>query len=42
MKERLEPMHIRMDDCCPSFLTVPVFRSRIRPEREREREREKE
>lgn len=31
MKERREPIHILMDDCCPSFFTVPVFRSRIRP-----------
>lgn len=31
MKDLLEPMHMRMDDCCPSFLTVPVFRSRMRP-----------
>lgn len=31
MKDRREPMHMRMDDCCPSFFTVPVFRSRMRP-----------
>lgn len=31
MKDLREPMHILMEDCCPSFLTVPVFRSRIRP-----------
>ncbi len=31
MKERREPMHILMEDCCPSFFTVPVLRSRIRP-----------
>lgn len=36
MKERREPIHMRMDDCCPSFFTVPVFRSRMRPEGERE------
>lgn len=35
MKDLREPMHILMDDCCPSFLTVPVFRSKIRPERDR-------
>lgn len=31
MKDLREPMHMRMDDCCPSFFTVPVFRSRMRP-----------
>lgn len=30
MKDLREPMHILMD-CCPSFFTVPVFKSRIRP-----------
>lgn len=35
MKERREPIHMRMDDCCPSFFTVPVFRSRMRPGGER-------
>lgn len=32
MKERLEPIHILIEDCCPSFFTVPVFRSKIRPD----------
>lgn len=31
IKERRDPMHILMDDCWPSFFTVPVFRSRMRP-----------
>lgn len=31
MNERREPMHILMEDCWPSFFTVPVFRSKIRP-----------
>lgn len=31
MNERREPMHILMEDCCPSFFTVPVFKSKIRP-----------
>lgn len=35
MKDLREPMHILMD-CCPSFLTVPVFKSRMRPEDRRE------
>ncbi|KAJ3594167.1 hypothetical protein NHX12_006498 [Muraenolepis orangiensis] len=35
MKERREPIHILMDDCCPSFFTVPVFRSRILPAQHR-------
>lgn len=35
MKERREPMHMRIDDCCPSFFTVPVFRSKMRPVGER-------
>jgi len=30
MKDLREPIHILMD-CWPSFLTVPVFKSRIRP-----------
>lgn len=34
MKDLREPMHILMD-CCPSFFTVPVFRSRMRPEERR-------
>lgn len=35
MKERREPMHMRIDDCWPSFFTVPVFRSKMRPVGER-------
>lgn len=31
IKERLDPMHILIEDCWPSFFTVPVFKSRIRP-----------
>lgn len=30
IKDLREPMHILMD-CWPSFLTVPVFKSRMRP-----------
>lgn len=33
MKERLDPMHILIEDCWPSFFTVPVFKSRIRPKK---------
>ena len=52
MKERRAPILILADDaCCPSFFTVPVFRSSIRPgegdkdhhsEQKMERERERE
>ena len=31
MNDLREPMHILMEDCWPSFFTVPVFRSRTRP-----------
>ena len=31
MKERRAPILIRTDDCGPSFFTVPVLRSSIRP-----------
>lgn len=37
MKDLREPMHILMD-CCPSFFTVPVFKSRIRPKKKKEKE----
>lgn len=36
MKERRAPMLILTDDWLPSFFTVPVFRSSMRPERERQ------
>lgn len=36
MKERLDPMHILIEDCWPSFFTVPVFKSRIRPRKARQ------
>lgn len=36
MKERLDPMHILIEDCWPSFFTVPVFKSRIRPRKAKE------
>lgn len=35
MKERRAPMLILTDDWLPSFFTVPVFRSSMRPERDR-------
>lgn len=38
MKDLREPMHILMD-CCPSFFTVPVFKSRIRPKKQEEKRR---
>lgn len=40
MKERRAPMLILTDDWLPSFFTVPVFRSSMRPERERDRAHE--
>lgn len=41
MKDLREPMHILMD-CCPSFFTVPVFKSRIRPKNSKKKNKKEE
>lgn len=41
MNERLAPMLILTDDWLPSFFTVPVFRSSMRPESNQKREKVK-
>lgn len=40
MKDRRAPIDILTEDCCPSFFTVPVFRSNILPDQAEDRHNE--